>query len=402
MPSDRAGKFVTQPEGYKVFIPKPLPPDPIRLDMKLVSLISEASGRLGQLDGLAVNLPNPNIFVSMFVRKEALLSSQIEGTRTTLDEVLSFEAQGKKRKPNDVTEVLNYVNAMDYGLERLEDLPLSLRLIREIHRRLLIGTRGDQKSPGEFRNDLNWLGVPGCSINEADFIPPPPLEMGKALHDLENFLHDHPQMPIPLLCALVHAQFETIHPFMDGNGRIGRLLITFLLCHYRALSRPLLYLSYFFNKHKHEYCDRLNRIRFEGDWEGWISFFMNGIIEISEKAIRAAHQILELRKTHLEMIKTEKPKSSINLTRLFDLLFESPYMPAGYVIDKLKVSKQTGYNLLNALEKLQILNKIRTEWGMFYVYREYLDILREGTKSDKSETQDDSSTQKSLPFDNKQ
>ncbi len=271
----RAGRYIKQPSGYSAFIPADLPPKPpIKMDSKLIRLLSDAHGSLCRLDGVASVLPNVDLFVAMYVKQEAVLSSQIEGTQSTLENVLEFEVDAKgKDVPKDVEEVVNYVQAMNYGLQRLEELPLSLRLIREIHEILLEGVRGEHRTPGEFRRSQNWIGPAGATINKATFVPPPVNEMKQALGNFEKFLHDEDSFHILVQAGLAHAQFETIHPFLDGNGRVGRLLITFLLCEKGVLHQPLLYLSSYFKAHRAEYYDRLSAIRTDGDWEGWLRFF---------------------------------------------------------------------------------------------------------------------------------
>ena len=313
----RAGRLIRQIEGYRAFIPAPLPPDPkLEFDDELIGLLSRADRALGRLDGITSILPNPDLFVAMFVRNEAVLSSQIEGTQSTLDDVLEFELEeGAEDLPTDVGEVVNYVNAMNHGLDRLKDLPLCLRLIKEIHERLLRGTRGGEKTPGEFRRTQNWIGPEGCNLNTATFVPPPVHEMHPALDSLERFLHDVDTFPVLIHCGLAHAQFETIHPFIDGNGRIGRLLITFLLCQREILHRPLLYLSSYLKAHRLEYYDRLMAVRLAGDWEGWIKFFLRGVFEVSQTASDTARKILELRERHRQRV-TGQP--------LLDYLFEQP------------------------------------------------------------------------------
>ena len=311
----RAGTYVKQATGYQAFIPAPLPPDPpIELDAELGRLASEADRALGRLDGVATVLPNPDLFVSMYVRQEAVLSSQIEGTQSTLEDVLQFEVDTKGREfPKDIQEVVNYVRAMNYGLERLQTLPLSLRLIREIHGKLLEGVRGSHRTPGEFRTSQNWIGPPGCTLSAATFVPPPVHEMHEALDNTEKFLHDN-SLPLLIQCGLAHAQFETIHPFLDGNGRVGRLLITFLLCHRQALGRPLLYLSHYLKQHRAAYYDRLMAIRNDGDWEGWLKFFVRGVCEVSQKATETARNIVRLREEHRrvlsEKLLPEKPTAA--------------------------------------------------------------------------------------------
>ena len=272
---NRAGDYVSQIGGYRAFVPKPLPPEPpIHVDGEMILLLSQAAMSLGRLDGMSATLPNVDLFVAMYVNKEAVLSSQIEGTQASLIDVLAFEADAAlPENPQDIEEVVNYISALNYGLERLNTLPLSLRLIREIHRLLLQGVRGANRHPGEFRTSQNWIGHNGGAMGTAEFVPPSPADMNKALGDLEKFIHEEISLPLLLKVALVHAQFETIHPFLDGNGRIGRLLITFILCSEGVLHKPLLYLSHFFKTHRQEYYQHLQKIRDEGDWESWLKFF---------------------------------------------------------------------------------------------------------------------------------
>ena len=253
--ADRAGRYVRQIGGYRAFLPAPLPPEPpIRLSGELQSLLSRADLALGRLDGSIQTLPNPDLFVYMYVRKEAVLSSQIEGTQSSLQDLLSAEAQiFAAERPRDVDEVVNYVRAMNHGLARLKDLPVSVRLIREIHGELLAGVRGSHLTRGELRRSQNWIGPAGCTLNEAIFVPPPPQNVPEALGALERFLHEDKRLPLLIKIGLAHAQFETIHPFLDGNGRVGRLLITFLLCENGALRKPVLYLSHYFKRHRQQY-----------------------------------------------------------------------------------------------------------------------------------------------------
>ena len=323
----RAGQFVRQIEGYRAFIPAPLPPDPPpSLDGETINLLSRADRALGRLDGVTSVLPNPDLFVAMFVRQEAVLSSQIEGTQSTLEDVLQFEADTGADVPKDIGEVVNYVNAMNYGLGRLQELPLCLRLIREIHERLLQGVRGGEKTPGDFRRTQNWIGPAGCTLATASFVPPPVHAMDTALENLERFLHDAETFPVLVHCAMAHAQFETIHPFIDGNGRVGRLLITFLLCQREILHRPLLYLSSYLKAHRAEYYDRLMAIRLSGNWEGWIKFFLRGVFEVSQAATNTARKILALREEHRQWVKHQA---------LLDYLFEQPIVTINMVQERL-------------------------------------------------------------------
>ena len=324
----RAGQFIRQIEGYVAFIPAPLRPQPtLEMDSETINFLSSADRALGRLDGVASILPNPDLFVSMFVRQEAVLSSQIEGTQSTLEDVLQFEVDEKGADlPKDIGEVVNYASAMNHGLKRLEELPLCLRLVREIHGRLLKGVRGGNLTPGEFRRTQNWLGPPGCTLATASFIPPPVNEMHRALDNLERFLHNTESFPALVHCGLAHAQFETIHPFIDGNGRVGRLLITFLLCQREILHSPLLYLSSYLKLHRAEYYDRLMAVRLSGDWEGWIKFFLRGVFEVSQAATATARKILVLREDHRQRVKHQA---------LLDYLFEQPLVSINMVQERL-------------------------------------------------------------------
>src|SRR5579863_1739871 len=334
--SSRAGRMIRQPEGYRAFIPAPLPPEPaLAFDARLATVLAKAGTALGRLDGVAATLPNPELFVAMYVRREAVLSSQIEGTQSTLDDVLAFEIDPDRSSlPPDIKEVVNYVSALDYGLHRLDSLPLSLRLLREIHERLMTGTRGGGKSPGEFRRSQNWIG--GRTLSDATFIPPPEHEMRAALGNLERFLHDSAGLDPLIACALIHAQFETIHPFLDGNGRMGRLLITFLLCHEKVLQRPVLYLSHYLKQHRASYYDRLMAIRFAGDWEGWLRFFLTGVAEVAREAEQTARYIVQLR----EEIRGRAQASGMSNSafRLLDYLFKRPLINVNAAKDHLEVS----------------------------------------------------------------
>ena len=273
---NRAGYFMNANAGYKSFVPAKLPPDPpIQFDAEMQTLLSLADRKLGRLDGVTQILPNPELFVAMYVKKEAVLSSQIEGTQASFVDVLSAEYnQADDQRRDDVSEVVNYVNAMNWGLDKLGEFPLSLRLIRNIHAKLLQNTRGSHRNPGEFRTSQNWIGPAGCTLNTATFVPPTVPDMEVALGDLEKYFYEEDYTPALVKIALIHAQFETIHPFLDGNGRMGRLLITFWLCQQEILTKPLLYLSYYFKKNRTEYYDRLMDVRKKGDWESWIKFFL--------------------------------------------------------------------------------------------------------------------------------
>ena len=359
----RAGTYVKLATGYQAFIPAPLPPDPpVEIDAELGRLMSEADRALGRLDGVATVLPNPDLFVSMYVRQEAVLSSQIEGTQSTLEDVLQFEVDSKGREyPKDIQEVVNYVRAMNYGLERLKTLPLSLRLIREIHGKLLEGARGSHRTPGEFRTSQNWIGPSGCTINTATFVPPPAHEMNEALDRMEKFLHDD-SLPLLVQCGLAHAQFETIHPFLDGNGRVGRLLITFLLCHRQALARPLLYLSHYLKQHRTEYYDRLMAIRNDGDWEGWLKFFVRGVYEVSQEATEMARKILRLREKHRQLLSEKLAEEKLAATPydfvFLEYLIEQPIVTIRMVEHRLNCVFVTANKVVNRFVKLGLLEEV--------------------------------------------
>ncbi len=378
MESSRAGTYIRQPTGYKAFIPKPLPPDPpLSIDDEMLTCLSAADRALGRLDGATEVLPNPELFIAMYVRREAVLSSQIEGTQASLVDVLEYEADAaRKGLPADVGEVVNHIEAMNYGLQRLNDLPLSLRLIREIHEKLLRGVRGGQRAPGEFRTTQNWIGPAGCTLQEAIFVPPPPGEMMNALGDLELFLHADMALPVPIVAGLVHAQFETIHPFVDGNGRIGRLLITFLLCQRGLLRRPLLYLSHYLKAHRDEYYARLTAIRDRSDWEGWLKFFLQGVGELANQATETARQILKLRETHRHSLSARV--GTTNALRLLDFLYQQPVVTAGLVARSLSVSAPTANSLVNLFRDVGLLTEMTgRQRNRLFAYYPYLRLFED-------------------------
>jgi Fic family protein len=355
----RSGRYIKQPEGYRAFIPAPLPPNPpVAMDAEMLRLLSDADRALGRLDGAASVLPNPNLFVAMYVRQEAVLSSQIEGTQSTLEDVLQFEIDARGQShPRDIEEVVNYVSAMRYGLSRLHELPLCLRLIREIHGELLEGVRGGHRTPGEFRISQNWIGPPGSTLATATFTPPPAHEMRQSLDNFEKFLHDRTPLPVLIHCALAHAQFETIHPFLDGNGRVGRLLITFLLCQQGILHQPLLYLSHYLKANRAEYYDRLTAIRNDGNWEGWLKFFLRGVFEVSQAATSTARAILDLREAHRQAIAQPMGGSTSGLI-LLDYLFEQPITTIRRVEERLHCSYVTASKLVDRFIELNLLREM--------------------------------------------
>ena len=356
----RAGRYVRQPRGYRAFIPAPLPPDPpARLDGALQRLLSEADLALGRLDGSIQTLPNPDLFVFMYVRKEAVLSSQIEGTQSSLQDLLAAEAQiVSPSRPRDVREVVNHVAAMNYGLERLKELPVSVRLIREIHARLLEGVRGSELAPGELRDRQNWIGPAGGTLREAVFVPPPPHEVRAALGALEGFLHQDDDLPLLVRIGLAHAQFETIHPFLDGNGRVGRLLITFLLCERGVLFKPVLYLSHYFKQHRSAYYDRLQAVRDAGDWEGWLAFLFRGIADVSEQAADTARRILALREAHRALITENLGWAAANGHRVLEYLYEHPIISVTEVQGVTGTTYRPANALVSSLEEQGILSEM--------------------------------------------
>ena len=356
----RAGRYVRQMTGYRAFIPAALPPDPpLDLSGPLRELLSEADYALGRLDGAVLTLPNPDLFVFMYVRKEAVLSSQIEGTQSSLQNLLAAEAQLlDPDTPKDVNEVANYVRAMNHGLERLAELPVSLRLIREIHAVLMQGVRGGRLQPGELRSSQNWIGPSGCTLGTATFVPPPPHEVPQALADLEDFLHDSAGQPPLAQVGLAHAQFETIHPFLDGNGRVGRLLIAFLLTEKRLLAKPVLYLSHYFKRHRSEYYERLQAVRDLGDWEGWMTFFLNGVISVSREATETAAAILRMREDYRARIIEEMGRAAANGQRVMDRLFDHPIITVSTARDWLDLTPAGANQIVNRLEGIGLLREI--------------------------------------------
>ena len=356
----RSGRYLPHPSGYRAFFPAPLPPEPaVRVTGELQRLLSEADRALGRLDGSVTTLPNPDLFVYLYVRKEAVLSSQIEGTQSSLQDLLAAEAEVRGAGvPRDVDEVVNYVRAMNRGLGRLEQLPVSVRLIREIHAELLQGVRGSQLTPGELRRSQNWIGPGGSSLANATFVPPPPEEVPKALGDLETFIHGNDDLPLLIKIGLAHAQFETIHPFLDGNGRVGRLLITFLLCERGVLHKPVLYLSHYFKAHRQQYYDRLQAVRDVGDWEGWLEFFFRGVAEVSLQAADTARQILLLREQHRSLIAERLGRAAGNGHRILQYLYEHPIVSANEVQGVIGTTFAAANQIVHRLVDIGILSEI--------------------------------------------
>ncbi len=374
----RAGQYVPQAGGYRAFVPAPLPPHPsVEISGELQSLLSRADQVLGRLDGSIYTLPNPDLFVYMYIRKEAVLSSQIEGTQSSLHDLLSAEASVfAPDQPKDVDEVINYVSAMNHGLERLTQLPMSVRLVREIHSRLLQGVRGSGLAPGEIRDSQNWIGPQGCSVNEAIFVPPPPLEVLPALGALERFIHYDGSLPLLVKIGLVHSQFETIHPFLDGNGRIGRLLITLLLCESGVLQKPVLYLSHYFMQHREQYYDELQSVRNAGTWERWLAFFLRGVIEVGEQAARTARAVLALREDHRNRITENFGRAASNGHRVLEHLYQHPVVSVKEVQVITGTSYPAANNLMQRMEESGILvEMLGRSRNRAFMYTSYVDLF---------------------------
>lgn len=361
-------------ETYHCYVPKPLPPLPAIEMEKIYSLLDRANIALGRLDGLSVVLPDPSLFLYMYIRKEAVLSSQIEGTQSTLSDLLQYENQDAPGVPSqDIIDVSNYVAAMEHGLKRLRGgFPLSLRLIREMHEVLLSKGRGSSKQPGEFRHSQNWIGGqrPGTAI----FVPPPPDRMTDALAHLEKFLHEE-TLPTLVKAALAHHQFETIHPFLDGNGRLGRLLITFILCADGILQEPLLYLSLYFKIHRRTYYEQLQHVRDTGDWEGWIQFFLEGVLETAHQATDTTQMTLKLFAEDMKKIEAQgKPFDSVLLVHHY--LQKHPITEAKKILEYCKISLPTANKALQHLTDLSIVQEITGKArNKIYAYQKYLDLL---------------------------
>ena len=318
-----SGNCIRTPQGYWAFIPNPLPPK-ISYSKTIIHKSAEAERMLGELSGTGRILPNPYLLIAPYIRREAVASSSIEGTQASLNDLFFFEAEEQKmpRVP-DVREVKNYIRAMEYGIQRLEKLPVSIRLIREIHRILMTGVRGEQSTPGEIRTSQNWIGSPGCTLEEATYVPPPVSEMKTCLSDWEKYIHSSLKIPPLIQCALIHYQFEAIHPFLDGNGRVGRLLVTFYLCERGYLSQPLLYLSGFFEKYREDYYRRLLMVSQKGKWLDWIEFFLQGVVNQSKDAITDAKKILDLHSFYQNRLQATK-KIPQTAHRLIDEIFINP------------------------------------------------------------------------------
>lgn len=371
----KSGRLVNHARGYWAFVPDRLPPA-LELSWKLMAEISSAERGISELAGVTRTLPNPHLLIRPFMSREAVLSSRIEGTQASLSDLFYFEAS--KKPPvglSDVREVRNYVRALEFGLKRLEELPISKRLLKEMHAELMQHVRGSQQTltPGEFRTTQNWIGPANCTLNDAKFVPPPPEEMMDALSDLERFLHEPSDLPLVIRLALVHYQFEAIHPFLDGNGRIGRLLITLLLSAEKALPQPMLYLSAYFERNRTEYYRHLLAVSQGGCWTEWVSFFLRGVTEQAHDAIRRSEKLLRLWQSYRS--KLQSARSSALPLKLVDHLFSQPYLTVGQAKDLLDVTHRAADLNVKKLveagilheEPLQIYNRVFVARGVMAV-----------------------------------
>lgn len=361
-----AGRVIRASGGYNAFVPHPLPPV-LEVDWDLTSLLVTANQQIGLLSGLGRTLPNPHLLSGTFMRREAVLSSRIEGTRSTYEDLLLFEAaEGLIEHRTDTQEVYNYVLALEFGLARMRELPLSLRLIREVHRFLMAGVRGSNAAPGEFRTSQNWIGVAGALLKDATYVPPPVPEMHEALGALELYLHAPSPLPLLVRLALIHYQFEAIHPFLDGNGRVGRLLLTLLLCHEGALEQPLLNLSAFFEANRQEYYRLLLAVSTDGVWREWLVYFLKGVCTAAEDGVRRGQALLALREEYLAW--AQEASSGALLPRIVDELFAAPVFGVGNLAHKLgKTSRAIRFQLERLLEAELIREVSGRQRGRVYM-----------------------------------
>ncbi|MBF4509338.1 MAG: Fic family protein [Aeromicrobium sp.] len=367
-----AGRPIRAEGGYWAFVPAPLPPV-LQWDTVLVTALSRADAALSRLEGVGSQLPNPHLLIDPYARREAVLSSRIEGTQASLSDILLDEIDPGRVEASrdDIREVRNYVDALEFGIQRLQELPLSVRLVRELHRVLMQGVRGDHATPGELRVSQNWIGPPGSTIDSAAYVPPPPHEMLQALGDWERFLHDRDSLPDLIQCALMHEQFEAIHPFLDGNGRVGRLLITLFLMERGRMTRPLLYLSAYFESNRAAYYDSLQAVRTHGAWRDWLMFFLTGVQLVATKASDQAAELAAMRERYRGLVSGRSRASA-----LVDELFRAPITNAASAARRLGVSDPTARAAISALEDVGLLEEFTGRaWGKTWIARPVLEIL---------------------------
>lgn len=378
---NRAGHLITNLSGemaYKSFVPTPLPPKPsIELTEDMINLLIKANSQLAVLESLATRIPNVELFVSMYVRKEALMSSQIEGTQATLEDVLDPMIEANTNR--NVADVVNYIKATEFAIKRLNELPLCNRLIKETHAVLMEGVRGQEKSPGEFRRSQNWIGGQGSTLKNARYIPPSPDDMIEALSDLEKYINADDELDALIRAALIHYQFETIHPFLDGNGRVGRLLITLFLMEKKVLSTPALYISYFLKKNRVEYYDRMTEVRAKGNYEQWVTFFLRALLESAEDATATIDELIALHDKNAAVI-SGMGRAAKNAMLVFEYLEANPIIEIRKTAEALSITFNTASSAIKRLADAGILvQTTNASRNRTFAYGDYLSILRKGT-----------------------
>ncbi len=379
--NNRAGTYKNNLSGemaYKSFTPASLPPNPpLELNNDIINILLKANEQITLLEGIANRIPNINLFISMYVRKEALMSSQIEGTQATLEDVLDPLLQENTNRP--VGDVINYIKATDFAINRLKELPLCNRLIKETHQVLLSGVRGEHKSPGEFRHSQNWIGATGSTLKTARYVPPSVIDMQQAMSDLEKYINTDDELNTLIKAGLIHYQFETIHPFLDGNGRIGRLLITLFLMEKKVLSTPALYISYFLKKNRIEYYDRMNEVRLKGNYEQWIKFFLEAVYESAKDAVETIDKLTSLHNNFCKKINNLGRRSQ-NAMKVFEYLESNPIIEIQKTAKELHISFNTMSGIIKELINIGILEQTSTQnRNRTFAYKEYLEILKQGT-----------------------
>lgn len=381
--ANRSGMLIKNLSGelaYFSFKPSPLPPKPaVQIDSQMLSILIEANRKLAYLDAISEKIPNQNLFLSMYVRKEALVSSQIEGTQCTLDDVL--DPNVSENANIDVGEVINYIRATDFAISRLNELPLCMRLLKEIHAELIKGVRGSDKTPGVFRTSQNWIGGQGSSLKNARYIPPNIEDMKDALDDLEQYMNSNDSLDSLIQAALIHYQFETIHPFLDGNGRIGRLLITLFLIQKKIISKPVLYISCFLKMNRIEYYDRLSEVRNKGNYEQWVLFFLQMILETANDAIDSINALEMLHKKNISLLEAVPTRTRDNALKLFEYVEKKAIIDTSKTAQELKLSYNTTAKNIELLCNMKILSQSsKNGKASLFSYSDYLNILRKGTE----------------------
>ena len=366
------GQVVQTDAGQGAFVPDPLPRH-MQLSSPLIYLLDEASRAVATLAGVGETIINPHLLIRPFMRREAVVSSRIEGTQASISDVFLFEASGERRPRGDVAEVLNYVRALERGIQLLDELPITVRLVNEVHSVLMGGVRGQEKRPGELRADQVWIGPPGTPVEEARYTPPPAALVRDQLEEWEHFVNDPTELPPLLQCGLMHYQFEAIHPYLDSNGRIGRLLIVLFLCSKGILPSPLLYLSAYFERTREEYYDQLFRVSATGDWESWLHYFLTGVLEQAQDALLRTRRIRALHEQTRRLL--QERRESGNGLRLLDELFASPYMTGPSAARLLGITQAGARRVLDRLEEAGIVQELAGWWPRTYVAQELLDLI---------------------------